>query len=99
MLEILNIKGYVFAGDEKLGPASYPTLAVILIYLGLLLNPMHFGHKTFRYELLLSLYYTVIAPFGLVRFKDFFFGDILTSMSKPMSDLLFIVNYFNFQQI
>lgn len=32
----------------------------------------------------------MIAPFGYVRFKDFFLGDILTSMVKPLIDIYFI---------
>jgi hypothetical protein len=28
-----------------------------------------------------------MSPFGKVRFKDFFFADIITSMGKPLTDL------------
>ena len=30
-------------------------------------------------------------PFGTVRFRDFFFADVLTSMTKPLADIGFIV--------
>jgi len=29
----------------------------------------------------------VIAPFGVVRFRDFFFADIITSMGTPLGDI------------
>ena len=37
---------------------------------------------------------TVIAPFGLVRFKDFFLGDVLTSLVKPIVDISFITCFY-----
>ena len=98
LVEVLNIKGYVNFGREKVGPASWPTLTLIVLMILIMVNPFSYGYKKFRHELLLALYYTVVAPFGLVRFKDFFFGDILTSMVKPFIDIIFIANYFNFEQ-
>jgi len=35
-----------------------------------------------------------MSPFGKVRFKDFFFADILTSITTPLADMGFIYVYF-----
>ena len=54
------------------------------------MNPLDVMERAFRYELLYSLFHNLIAPFGLVRFKEFFLGDILTSMVRPLIDVYFI---------
>ncbi|CDW78031.1 xenotropic and polytropic retrovirus receptor 1 [Stylonychia lemnae] len=56
----------------------------------LLINPMDLHYRPFRYELIYSLAHNLISPFGYVRFKEFFFGDILTSMVKPIIDFYFL---------
>lgn len=33
----------------------------------------------------------IIAPFGKVRFRDFFLADVITSMKGPLGDLGLIV--------
>ena len=43
-------------------------------------------YRAARGELLYTIYQIVIAPFGSVRFRDFFFADILTSMGNPLVD-------------
>ena len=62
-----------------------------MIFIGsivlLMVNPIDWMYKPFRFELLYCLYQNIIAPFGLVRFKEFFLGDILTSMVKPLIDV------------
>lgn len=35
----------------------------------------------------------VIAPFGRVRFRDFFFADVITSMGVPLKDLGALIYY------
>ena len=41
-----------------------------------------------------SLYNIAIAPFGLVRFRDFFLADVLTSMGHPLADFGVTMTYF-----
>ena len=36
----------------------------------------------------------VISPFGMVKFKHFFFADILTSLVNPLKDVGFMSCYF-----
>ena len=40
-----------------------------------------------------SLYQIAIAPFGRVRFRDFFFGDVITSIVKPLEDMVYVIYY------
>ena len=37
----------------------------------------------------------VISPFGSVRFRDFFFTDVVTSIGHSLQDMLLIFVYFN----
>merc|ERR1712228_7952 len=46
-----------------------------------------FDQWSTRKYILQSIMQCVIAPFGVVRFRDFFIGDILTSLSKVFVDL------------
>ena len=63
-----------------------------LFYLMLLilLCPFDIFYRAFRFEMVVATVYTVFAPFCPVRFKDFFLGDVLTSMTKPLVDACFL---------
>ena len=54
------------------------------------------GYRTARYQLLITIWEILIAPFGRVRFRDFFFADIITSMGRTLQDMGFAV-YFAFE--
>ena len=41
-----------------------------------------------------TLKFTVMSPFHRVRFRDAFIGDVLTSMVRPMQDILFALSYY-----
>lgn len=65
------------------------------MFLGIILaNPLDVMYRPFRFELMYSFYHNLIAPFGLVRFKEFFLGDILTSMVRPLIDIYFTACFF-----
>ncbi len=92
LCEVLSIKGYLtVSGDNS---ETWPTFILILLIMSLLLNPFGVMFKAFRYELLYSMYQNIIAPFGVVRFKDFFVGDVLTSMVRPLHDVYFTGCFF-----
>lgn len=95
IIEVTDIKGYSIFHYGVLETDGYHSLALVVIFLVILLNPLHTMYREFRYELLYSLCQNVIAPFGLVRFKDFFLGDILTSMTRPLIDMYFITCTFS----
>jgi hypothetical protein len=51
--------------------------------------------RTARFEIFKTLYQCLIAPFGTVRFRDFFLADIVTSMGTPLADIGVIIMYFS----
>lgn len=65
------------------------------MFLVVFLNPFECFYRTLRYELIFCMAHNIIAPFGYVRFKEFFFGDILTSLVKPMIDFYFMTCFFS----
>ena len=80
--------GYVFE-------STYDWVALVfLIFLVILcFNPCFFV-KTARKELGYTLLQIFMAPFGKVRFRDFFFTDVLTSIGHPLADIGFIGLHF-----
>jgi hypothetical protein len=89
--ETLSINGY-FNQENHISYYSFFLVGFLVLFI---VNPFHVLYKEFRYEMLYSLWLTVISPFGEVRFKDFFLGDVLTSMVKPLVDVAFIGCYFS----
>ena len=93
-LEELNIKGYLNVFGLPDSEVSWPTIVLLCMYSMIIFNPFKFWYHTFRKELAVTLFNLMIAPFGSVRFKDFFVADILTSLVKPIEDLMFLTCYF-----
>mmetsp|Transcript_13148 Transcript_13148/g.22246 ORF Transcript_13148/g.22246 Transcript_13148/m.22246 type:complete len:273 (-) Transcript_13148:259-1077(-) len=63
-------------------------LALTLIILLYCFQPfLRCGYRSARYQLGITLYNIAISPFGRVRFRDFFFADIITSMGQTLKDL------------
>ena len=60
----------------------------------MLINPFNCFYKAFRFNTLNVLYQNIISPFGIVGFKEFFLGDILTSMVKPLIDFYVVGCFF-----
>jgi len=90
---LLEVRRYtdIFRNGETAGWALILTASYAL----LLLMPFKKFYSSFRLELLFTAFQTLIAPFGTVRFKDFFFGDVLTSLVKPLVDVAFISCFFS----
>ena len=80
----LALKFKVFGGEYTLFPLIMNTLLIIILFL-----PFHILYLSFRKGLLIVLIRNLF-PLGknTVRFKDFVFGDILTSLSDPFKNLL-----------
>lgn len=55
------------------------------------------GYRTARYQLLLTFLEIFKAPFGRVRFRDFFFADVLTSVGTTLQDFGIAVYYITSQ--
>lgn len=45
------------------------------------------GYRTARYQLAYTIWQIMISPFGLVRFRDFFFADVITSVPSSLTDI------------
>jgi EXS family len=90
--EVLAIK--MFLDSRNIVHESWAPLFLISGMAVMLLNPLDMMQRPFRYELVYSFFHNLIAPFGLVRFKEFFLGDILTSMVRPLIDVYFIGCFF-----
>ena len=84
LLMKMAMKFNLFGGEYTLFPLLMNTLLVVILFL-----PFHVIYLSFRKGLLLVLIRNLF-PFGknTVRFKDFVFGDILTSLSDPFKNLL-----------
>ena len=92
-LYILSIKGYIYRFGQDGHAAGYSIIMVSIMTL-MLVNPFSFLYKEFRINLLYVLYQNIISPFGIVGFKEFFIGDILTSMVKPLIDFYVVGCFF-----
>ena len=84
LLMKMAMKFNLFGSEYTLFPLIMNTLLVVILFL-----PFHIIYLSFRKGLLLVLIRNLF-PFGknTVRFKDFVFGDILTSLSDPFKNLL-----------
>ena len=80
----LSAKFGLFGGEYTLFPLIMNTFLVVILFL-----PFHILYLSFRKGILKVLIRNLF-PFGknTVRFKDFVFGDILTSLSDPFKNLL-----------
>ena len=55
-----------------------------MILVVFLLNPFDIFYRHVRGEMAKELGHLIIAPFGRADFKETLFGDILTSLAKPL---------------
>ena len=80
----LALRFGLFGGEYTLFPVIMNTILVVILFL-----PFHVIYLSFRKGLIIVLIRNLF-PFGknTVRFKDFVFGDILTSLSDPFKNLL-----------
>ena len=80
----LTLKFNIFGGEYTLFPLIMNSILVIILFL-----PFHVLYLSFRKGLLIVLIRNLF-PVGknTVRFKDFVFGDILTSLTDPFKNLL-----------
>ena len=80
----LALKFGLFGAEYTLFPVIMNTIMVVILLL-----PFHVIYLSFRKGLIIVLIRNLF-PFGknTVRFKDFVFGDILTSLSDPFKNLI-----------
>ena len=51
-------------------------------------------YRSARYEIGVVIWNSIFAPFTVVRFRDFFFADVLTSIGQSLLDIGLIFTYF-----
>jgi len=73
---------------------DYIGVGMMIFLLLICFNPFDCFYRTARKELGWTICQILIAPFGSVRFRDFFFADVLTSITTPLADMGFIVLHF-----
>jgi len=66
----------------------------MLIFVIMCMLPYHVFYLRSRLEVLKTLGHIIIAPFGPVKFKDFFLADILTSMVSTLRDVVLMIFLF-----
>ncbi|KAL9224931.1 hypothetical protein vseg_000910 [Gypsophila vaccaria] len=76
---------YLYSDGEVALAASQPVLLYIAVIM-ILIFPFDIFYLSSRYYLLRTLW-RIVLPLQAITFSDFFLADILTSMSKVLSDL------------
>ena len=61
-------------------------LANLLIFILLFIHPFKCS-RTGRYEIINVFSHLIISPFGPVEFRDFYLGDLVTSLRTPFTDM------------
>jgi len=95
---LIYLKSCHYIGDRYLIviPAALYSFFILRLFC-----PLIFPYWETRACLLANLWQTIIAPFGLVRFRHFYTGDVLTSLVKVLADFymatcLLVTGEFNF---
>ncbi|CAO2842252.1 unnamed protein product [Amaranthus hypochondriacus] len=76
---------YLYSDGEVSLAASQPVLLYIVVIM-ILISPFDIFYLSSRYYFLRTLW-RIVLPLQAISFADFFLADILTSMSKVLSDL------------
>lgn len=63
-----------------------PLILLTIVFISIMFWPGKGAHGHARCSLLRTIGHIIIAPFGPVRFRTFFFADILTSASLMLLD-------------
>ena len=74
--------------------ASLFPLILFCLFGFFLISPFQLFYRKARIELIFTIWNILIAPLGVVRFKDFFLADIFCSLVKPFQDLIYVICFF-----
>lgn len=74
---------YFFDWEER----DFVTMLTLLIFFFVLFVPFDVFYYKLRVEMLRAIWEIVKSPFGIVDFRHFLIADVLTSLSRPISDL------------
>ncbi|GAM28617.1 hypothetical protein SAMD00019534_117930 [Acytostelium subglobosum LB1] len=83
-------------GNFTLGaiPAQVYPMALVIFSLLVMLFPLRFFHRKSRLVLLTTLGNVFITPFGSIKFRALYLGDVLTSMVRTIFDWEYTACYF-----
>lgn len=73
---------------------AFFTFGAVTFFIMIFIQPFHIFYKRARAEIFYSLWSGLIAPFGRVKFRDFFLADLMTSFVAPLRDLGMSVVFF-----
>jgi hypothetical protein len=68
-------------------PTKYLFFLMVLFLLYCCQPLFRCGYRTARLQLAKTIWEIMKSPFGRVRFRDFFFADIITSIGQTLVDL------------
>ncbi|XP_058806050.1 xenotropic and polytropic retrovirus receptor 1 homolog [Phymastichus coffea] len=89
----LSLLSFLYSASLSIPPYINP-LALVVIMLAFLLNPLKVFRHEARFWLLRITSRVIIAPFAYVNFADFWLGDQLTSFSTALLDLQFLICFY-----
>ncbi len=73
---------------------NWPTFCFVFVIFVVVINPFRCCFRAARTSTCKAFCNFISAPFADVRFRDFFLGDILTSLGSVFTDCLFIACFF-----
>ena len=83
MCMLIQIAVFIFYWDFPENTKLPTVMLTVIFLLGIMFNPFDFFNRITRFEIVKALGNIIISPFGIVRFRDFFLADVITS-AKPM---------------
>lgn len=89
-LSMVEIKMYRVFFDAPI----WPTFIIVVFMIVYCLQPCcKCGYRTARKQIGITLYEIIKAPFGRVRFRDFFMADVICSATVTLNDAAFTFHY------
>lgn len=75
--------------------SKVPTVILTVLFLVFIMfSPFNFLYRVARFEIIKVLGHIIISPFGLVKFRDFFLADVITSARLMLSDSTSMVCFY-----
>ena len=76
--------------------SKVPTILLTFVFLALIMfNPLRILYRIARMEICVVLWNIMIAPFGLVKFRHFFLGNVIESSKLMLNDMDAMVCFYS----
>ena len=87
MFFCLLVQAVIFRIDADFTPNyKIPAIVCQVVFFYIMFTPVNHFHRHSRWALIKACGQIVIAPFGLVKFRHFFFCNVLTTTNDIMYD-------------